>query len=289
VTRAWLRLRAGEWEPAAAVAGAALTDSATVTQILARTLLAELAVRRGDDDAEARLRDVAERADRTDELQRIEPVLELEIEWALTRGAPLPLARVGRAVALARATRYARWGGGRLAAWAAVAGRDTGHTGVAAPAHAAMAAGDWRAAADAFGEVGWGYDRALMLSLLDDRAALGEALETARVLGARPLADRAAGRMRALGLAVPHGRRSSTRANPAGLTDRQTEVLRLVADGLSNAEIAERLVLSPRTAEHHVAAVLARLGVASRREAARRAAELLPRPAAGPASTGISS
>ena len=60
-----------------------------------------------------------------------------------------------------------------------------------------------------------------------------------------------------------------TRANPAGLTDRQLEVLGLLADGLTNAEIADRLVLSVRTVDHHVAAILAKLGVASRREAAR--------------------
>ena len=68
--------------------------------------------------------------------------------------------------------------------------------------------------------------------------------------------------------------RESTRANPAGLTARQLEVLRLVADGCTNAEIATRLVVSPRTAEHHVAAVLAKLGAATRRDAARRASEL---------------
>lgn len=275
VTHAWLRMRAGEWEPAAAVARTALADGATVTQLLARTVLAELAVRRGDADAGSRLRDVAGQADCTDELQRIEPVLELEVEWALTRGAPMPHARVGRAVALGRATGSTRWGGGRLAAWAVLAGRPTGFSGPAARPHRAMLTGDWRGAAEAFGAVGWRYDRALMLSLLDDRTALGEALETARQLGARPLADRVTGRMRASGVAVPHGRRSSTRSNPAGLTDRQTEVLRLVAQGLTNAEIAGRLVVSPRTAEHHVAAVLAALGVRTRREAARRAVEVL--------------
>jgi DNA-binding NarL/FixJ family response regulator len=60
-------------------------------------------------------------------------------------------------------------------------------------------------------------------------------------------------------------------------------VLRLLAEGLTNAEIAERLVVSPRTAEHHVSAVLTKLGVTSRREAARRAAGLL---AARPAAVG---
>ena len=59
-----------------------------------------------------------------------------------------------------------------------------------------------------------------------------------------------------------------------GLTARQLEVLALVAEGLTNTEIAERLVVSPRTAEHHVAAVLTKLGATTRREAARRAAEL---------------
>jgi len=59
-----------------------------------------------------------------------------------------------------------------------------------------------------------------------------------------------------------------TRRNPSGLTDRQLAVLALVADGLTNAEIADRMVLSQRTVDSHVSVVLARLGVASRRQAA---------------------
>jgi DNA-binding NarL/FixJ family response regulator len=142
------------------------------------------------------------------------------------------------------------------------------------PPHAAMFRRDWGAAADAFGEMGWSYDRALMLSLLDDEESLVEAIEIARGLGAEPLTKRVAGRMRELGIRVPQGPREATRANPVGLTARQLEVLALLADGLTNAEIAERLVVSTRTAEHHVAAVLAKLGAPTRREAARRASEL---------------
>jgi DNA-binding NarL/FixJ family response regulator len=66
----------------------------------------------------------------------------------------------------------------------------------------------------------------------------------------------------------------TSRRHPAGLTERQLEVLRLLGQGLTNAEIADRLVVSVRTAETHVAAVLAKLGVHTRREAAERAAEL---------------
>ena len=67
---------------------------------------------------------------------------------------------------------------------------------------------------------------------------------------------------------------SSTRSNPGGLTDRQLEVLQLMVAGLTNSEIARRLVLSPKTVEHHVGAVLAKLGATSRVEAAEAARRL---------------
>jgi DNA-binding CsgD family transcriptional regulator/tetratricopeptide (TPR) repeat protein len=268
---AWLKARAGEWEDAERLAREVMEGGNTVSKLLAMDVLTELAVRRGDPDAAELLADLTAHAERTGEMQRMLPALELAADWALNTGAPMPTA--GFELALRRAPSHG-WLRSRAAAWACVAGIDADlEPGLASP-YAAMAAGDWSEAADAFGEQGWGYDRALMLSMLDDEDALAESLEIARRLGAGPLTTRVAGRMRELGLRVPAGPRERTRANPAGLTARQLEVLALLADGLTNAEIAERLVVSQRTAEHHVAAVLTKLGASSRREAAQRAAEL---------------
>jgi DNA-binding NarL/FixJ family response regulator len=77
-----------------------------------------------------------------------------------------------------------------------------------------------------------------------------------------------------MGERVPRGPRAVTRSNPAGLTERQLAVLALLREGLTNAEIADRLVLSVRTVDHHVAAVLGKLGVRSRRDAAAAARDL---------------
>ena len=73
---------------------------------------------------------------------------------------------------------------------------------------------------------------------------------------------------------VPRGPRQATRENPAGLTTRELDVLSLLAEGLRNADIAERLVVSTKTVDHHVSAILRKLDVATRGEAAAAAQRL---------------
>ena len=208
----WLRLRAGEWDEAEAIVRDEIARAATVSQLLAKTVLAELAVRRGDADAAERLADVAAQADRADELQRIAPVLALAAEWALTSGGRMPAAPFEKLAEKIRPRGgLTGWGAAWVAAWAAVAGIDIPFDRPMPAPHAAMLRGDWRAAADAFGVAGWAYDRALMLSLLDDEAALTEAIAIARDLGAAPLTRRVSRRLRELGMSVPRGRRASRR------------------------------------------------------------------------------
>jgi DNA-binding NarL/FixJ family response regulator len=130
-----------------------------------------------------------------------------------------------------------------------------------------MMEGDWAAAAQRWGELGCGYARVAALSE-GDRPAAAEALAILTDLGAVRAARDLQARLRRRGMtAVPRGPRPSTAANAAGLTPRQLEVLTLLADGLTNADIAARLSVSHRTVEHHISAVLDKLTVATRGQA----------------------
>jgi DNA-binding CsgD family transcriptional regulator len=145
-------------------------------------------------------------------------------------------------------------------------------------------AGDWHAAAAFWERVGCPYEQAL--ALVDgDEAAQRAALEIFERLGARPAAELARRRLRGAGVrTLPRGPRPTTQANPRGLTPRQLEILLLLAEGLHNAEIADRLSTTSKTVEHHVTAVLAKLEARSRIEAVRLAYEqrLIPRAHLGP-------
>jgi DNA-binding NarL/FixJ family response regulator len=144
--------------------------------------------------------------------------------------------------------------------------------------YALRATGDWRAAARRWEQLGCPFERAAALADADDEEALLAALKLADDLGAVPLGDRVRRRLRGRGIkGVPRGPQAATRANPAGLTARQLDVLELVREGLTDAEIAERLVLSVKTVNHHVAAILTKLGVDNRREAARHYPEAVAR------------
>ena len=168
---------------------------------------------------------------------------------------------------------------GQLTSWATRLG-DPHDVPVGTPSQLALEInGDWQQAADAWHALDRPYEQSLALIEAGTPSALAHAFDVLDRLGARPAATLAAERLRSLGERVPRGLRPSTRGNPAGLTSREVEVLQLVADGLTNAEIGARLFVSDKTVEHHVSRILGKLGVPNRREAAKTAQQLdLPAP-----------
>lgn len=190
-------------------------------------------------------------------------------EAAWLRGADEQVVRIATDSFDTAARSNEAWRIGQLACWLQRAGGAVPAIDVELPAPCRLELdGETRAAALAWAALGCRYEQALAL-LGGDAADLHEALALLDQLGAAPAARIARRRLRALGARdVQRGRNSRTRGDPLGLTAREREVLDLLALQLSNRAIADRLHRSERTVENHVAALLGKLGVASRTEAA---------------------
>lgn len=160
------------------------------------------------------------------------------------------------------------WEIGQLAYWLWKAGHLSEIPQRIAKPYLLQINGEWQAAAALWEELRCPYEQALALSEGNERG-MKKAIEIFDRLGASAASQLIKQQMRGLGIKrVPKGPRHTTRANPAGLTSRQLEILRLLDDGLSNNEIGNRLFISPKTVDHHISAILSKLNVKSRHEAA---------------------
>ncbi|UOQ90627.1 AAA family ATPase [Agromyces endophyticus] len=241
---------------------------------VALTVAGTVRLRRGDEGADALLDEANRLAAELGELQRMGPVAAARAEAALLRGDAVAALAIARPEFDEADRRRAPALRAELAYLLRRAGDDLAVPPDDPHPFSIQARGDWRAAAEAWHAAGAPYHEAAALAESPDPADLVEALAILDRIGAVPLARKVRADLRERGVrSIPRGPTSLTRGNPDGLTDRQLDVLRLLADGLTNAEIADRLVLSVRTVDSHVAAVLAKLGVASRQEAVRIAEE----------------
>jgi DNA-binding CsgD family transcriptional regulator len=279
-TRAAVRVRRGEWDAAEAEVRQVLGQpvQSPARRVVALVALGRVSTRRGDPEANAPLDEALMLAERSGQLMRLEPVLVVRAEAALLNNDPTRARAELEAVRELVFTRGNRWQKGEIAWLLWQAGDHEVPTEGLAEPYALMIAGDFAAAAAAWHELGCPYEEACALVGSDDPTLVRRALAIFEALGARPALTQAMRRLQTLGVrdlpAVRRGPRESTRAHPAGLTRREAEVLGLVAAGLRNTEIAERLYLTPKTVSHHLSAIYAKLGVETRIEAAQAASQL---------------
>lgn len=268
-----MKFEQGDWNEASMDVEAVLRHPHTtaVARIPALRTLAHLRVRRGDPDVSGPVAEARALAGPAPELQRsgMLALVCAEAAW-LAGDLPGVVREVERVWELARQRRDPRMHG-ELAAWLWRAGAlDQPPPGMAEP-YAQEISGDWRAAALAWKMLGCPYEHACLLAWYGNEAEQREALTLLEQLGAAPAARSLRRQMRARGIRrVPRGSHTSTRRNPFGLTRREAEILALLAEGLRGPLIARRLFLAPKTVEHHISAILAKLGVSSRAEAVAR-------------------
>ncbi|HEX5598632.1 MAG TPA: AAA family ATPase [Micromonosporaceae bacterium] len=272
---AWLarsQLEQARWSEATATANEVLEarPQHIPTRIVALTVLGRLRGRRGDPDSSPPLREAWALAEQTGDLQRLWPTAAARAELAWLNGTPERIEElIGDTYRLAVGLGQ-EWAIGELGYWRWVADSSVRVPEDAARPYALQITGDWSAAAQLWRELGCPYEAALALAGGDDPEQQLVALRELQQLGAWGTAELVARRLREHGVRrLPRQPRRATRGNPAHLTARELEVLRLLPEGLRNVDIAARLHLSPKTVDHHVSAILAKLGVASRQEAAR--------------------
>jgi len=278
--RAWrarLALDGGRWNAAADMAADVLghSQASPPSRIVASVVAGLAAVRRGGAArGQILLEEARAIALPIGELQRLAPVAIARAEAAWLRGDTAGVDEATAAAVELAAERGHPWHLGDLAVWRRRAGL-TAPAGDVSPPAAAELAGEHGLAASRWSDLGCPYDSALALAGAGEEAALRRAHAELQRLGAAPAARIAARRLRALGVrGIPRGPYRAARRNPAGLTARELEVLELLGESLGNTEIARRLVLSPRTVDHHVSRILAKLDVHRRTEAVAAAQEL---------------
>ncbi len=241
-----------------------------ISQFVALSVLARARARLGAADWAGPLRAATALATTTGEPQRIGPVTAARCEIAWITGDPSAARDLATEVWPTITGDSSSWRRGAVVTWLP---RPPGaDVRLAMSPYVAELDGRWEDAAAEWETLGSPFAQALALARSETREGLARAAQIFDRIGATAAAARARSISRSHGWAPPRGLRPTTRAHPAGLTQREEQVLVLVAEGLSDAAIAERLVLSARTVEHHVSSILAKLGVTSRHQAAVAAA-----------------
>jgi DNA-binding CsgD family transcriptional regulator/tetratricopeptide (TPR) repeat protein len=268
--------RTGRWDEAVAMAGELLLRGGPSPGIRLCPLnrLGTIRARRGEPGVWECLDEAVGYADGAGEAQNIVPV---RLERAEARWLEGDQAAAVREAELAHDSGAGcdQWGRGALAVWLVRTGSSRRVSGSLADPYQRQIDGDWAGAARLWQDLDCPYEAAMALLDSAEEDALREALQILTGLRAAAVVRVARRKMRELGIrSIPAGPHAATREHPLGLTRREHEVLDLIVDGRTNAEIAEQLFISAKTVDHHVSAVLAKLGAPSRNVAASEAVRL---------------
>ena len=265
----------GRWDEAVVLGEELLRIVASPVNRLNTLLsLGRIRARRGEPGGWAFLDEARTAAEGVGEPQWIVPVRlgRAEAHWL---GGRLDLARGEAEHADNLASDSVSWVRGEVAAWLRRTGSPRPPRGELAEPYQRQAEGYPEKAAQLWTDLGCRYEAALALSDTAGERPLRAALGLFTELGATAAARITRQKMRGLGIrSIPIGPRAATRTDPLGLTRREREVLAMICAGQANAEIAARLFISAKTVDHHVSAVLAKLGVPTRTAAASQARRL---------------
>jgi DNA-binding CsgD family transcriptional regulator len=233
-----------------------------------------LAARRGDPGGWARLDEAAAAAQGTEQPEYVVPARLARAEAFWLQGDAAE-ARAEAELAADVTAPVDDWNRGELAGWLRRLGSSRTLQGALAEPYRLEQAGRGTEAAELWLAMGCSYDAALALLDAGTEASLRRALDICDDLGAAGTARLIRRSARRQGIrGIPAGQQPRTRSHPFGLTRREQDVLDLIGAGQTNNQIAEQLVLSPRTVDHHVSAVLGKLQVPNRSAAAAEAARL---------------
>jgi DNA-binding CsgD family transcriptional regulator len=270
---AWLAytlLNLGLWNEAAEAAGVVIKDAlrSVTSRLTALVTLGRLRARRGDPQANILLDEALELSKHMGGIDRLGLLRVARAEAAWLRGDHQKTLDEVRAVYDTAINKRHSWYAGELAFWRWQAGDKVTTSDWMAQPFVLQINGNWKAAAAEWGRLGCPYEQAFALAD-GDLASQITALEVFERIGAYPAAEKLRKMLQKADVPnLPPRPRVTTRENPFGLTSRQVEILNLLIEGLTNAEIANRLTITLKTADHHVSAILEKLDVHSRDSAA---------------------